>query len=112
MAKSKTNGQKTLHLVLKSQWFDKIESGEKTTEYRQCKAYWNKRLAGLDTTDGQVYMAFKSEFGHRFNSVVFHKGYTNRIMEFAIRSIHIITGQPNDLGLFQCWAIDLGQRIQ
>ena len=110
--KSKEKAPKTLHLVLKSQWFDKIESGEKTTEYRQCKAYWNKRLAGLDTTDGQVYMAFKSEFRHRFKSVVFHKGYTSQIMEFAIRPIHIITGQPNDLGLFQCWAIDLGQRIQ
>ena len=110
--KSKAKTPKTLHLVLKSQWFDKIESGEKKTEYRQCKNYWNKRLAGIEISDGQVVMGFDSNFAHRFSSVVFHKGYTNRIMEFAIYRIHVITGQPNDLGLFQCWAIDLGQRIQ
>lgn len=110
--KSKANSPKTLHLVLKSKWFDKIESGEKTTEYRQCKNYWNKRLAGIEIPDGQVVMGFNGDFSRRFSSVVFHKGYTNRIMEFAIYRIHVITGQPNDLGLFQCWAIDLGQRIQ
>ena len=34
----------TLHLVLKHHWFDKIVSGEKTSEYRECSDYWNKRL--------------------------------------------------------------------
>ena len=36
---------KTLHLVLKHHWFDKIVSGEKSSEYRECSDYWNKRLA-------------------------------------------------------------------
>ena len=29
---------------LKKQWFDKIKSGEKTHEYRECKPYWKKRI--------------------------------------------------------------------
>lgn len=103
---------KTLHLVLKSKWFDKIASGEKTSEYRECKPYWNKRLAGLDTENGRIYMILNSDFARRFSSVVFHKGYTGNTMEFAIRKIHIITGQKNDLGAFQCWEIKLGERLK
>jgi Zn/Cd-binding protein ZinT len=34
----------TLYFVLKGEWFDKIESGEKTHEYRQAKQYWAKRI--------------------------------------------------------------------
>ena len=30
---------------LKKEWFDKIKSGEKTHEYRECKPYWTKRLS-------------------------------------------------------------------
>ena len=29
---------------LKKEWFDKIKSGEKTHEYRECKPYWQKRI--------------------------------------------------------------------
>lgn len=35
---------KKLHLVLKHKWYNKIESGEKTSEYRECKPYWNNSL--------------------------------------------------------------------
>lgn len=34
----------TLSFVLKGEWFDKIERGEKTHEYRQAKQYWAKRI--------------------------------------------------------------------
>ena len=37
---------KTLHLVLTQYWYSKIESGEKTSEYRACSEYWNKRFCG------------------------------------------------------------------
>jgi hypothetical protein len=83
---------KTLHLVLKSKWFDKIASGEKTSEYRECKPYWNGRLAV------------------KYDTVVFHKGYTATTMEFEIKSIGITTS-PNDLEINRCWEIKLGQRI-
>lgn len=29
---------------LKKEWYEKIKSGEKTVEYRECKPYWYKRL--------------------------------------------------------------------
>lgn len=29
---------------LKKQWYEKIKSGEKTVEYRDCKHYWTKRI--------------------------------------------------------------------
>ena len=35
-----------LILHLKYKYYDMILSGEKTTEYRECKPYWIKRLEG------------------------------------------------------------------
>ena len=34
----------TLYLPLKKEWFEKIESGEKTVEYREFEGYWIRRL--------------------------------------------------------------------
>jgi hypothetical protein len=34
----------TLKIVIKKEWFDKIKSGEKTTEYREKKPFWDSRL--------------------------------------------------------------------
>ena len=104
--------QGSLHLVLKSKWYDKIASGEKTSEYRELKPYWTKRLTGLTTHDNRAYMGLSGNWASRFTSVIFHKGYTNETMEFGIREISILTGKPNDLGVFQCWEIKLGQRIK
>lgn len=38
---------KILHLTLKKKWFDLIQSGEKTEEYREIKPYWEKRFEGV-----------------------------------------------------------------
>ena len=35
---------KILHLPLKAQWYNMIESGEKTEEYRMITTYWYQRL--------------------------------------------------------------------
>ena len=35
---------KTLHLPLKKEWYNMIESGIKTEEYREVKPYWEKRM--------------------------------------------------------------------
>lgn len=103
---------KTLHLVLKSKWYDKIASGEKTSEYRECKPYWNKRFmpdgdyrAGLDP------VAFEYCIAGKYDSVVFHRGYTSETMEFSVYVIQI-TKNKNDLGLPACWEIKLGKRIE
>lgn len=38
---------KILHLTLKKKWFDMIDSGEKTEEYREVKPFWSKRFTLL-----------------------------------------------------------------
>ena len=81
---------KTLHLVLMGCWYDKIESGEKTSEYRKCTPYWNRRFEN-----------------NKYDRVIFHRGYTNTTMMFEIKSI-AITHAKNDLNLPQCWEIKLG----
>ena len=80
-----------LHLVLKNCWFDKIVSGEKTSEYRECSEYWNKRLTNK-----------------QYDKVVFHKGYTKTTATYKIVSIGITT-TPNDLKLARCWEIRLNK---
>lgn len=108
--KSKENTPKTLHLVLKSKWYDKIASGEKTSEYRECSKYWNKRFVGYDFDTTEAYPICVNRDVKHYDTVVFHKGYTNNTMEFEIKSIGITT-EPNDLEINRCWEIKLGQRI-
>lgn len=78
-----------LHLVLKHSWYHKIVSGEKTSEYRECSDYWNRRLTNK-----------------HYDTVIFHKGYTNTTATYKIISIGITT-KPNDLGVDKCWEIKL-----
>jgi len=56
---------KTCHLVLKHKWYDLIEKGEKTVEYRDDTPYWRARILGCDR-------------------VTFHRGYTKTTMTFEI----------------------------
>jgi hypothetical protein len=82
-----------LSLVLKHKWYDLIESGEKTSEYRDIKPYWDKRLA------------------KHYDTVTFQRGYTSTKLKFEIISISI-TNQPTDLGSDKpYYEIKLGKRI-
>lgn len=98
--------KKTLHLVLKSKWYDKIATGEKTSEYRECKSYWNKRFSG----NKDLIDCFDDDYC-RYNKVIFHRGYTAETMEFEVKNI-FVTAQSNDLNLPYCWEIKLGDRIK
>lgn len=102
---------KTLHLVLKSKWYDKIASGEKTSEYRACSKYWNKRFVGYDFDTTEAYPICVNRNVKHYDTVVFHKGYTNNTMEFEIKHIHWTNDGKNDLHLMDVWEIKLGQRI-
>lgn len=86
---------KILHLPMMYEWFDKIASGEKTTEYRQCSDHWNY----LFTTK-------------HYDLVRFQRGFYKKpaTMLFKIKQIHKWRG-ANDLNLAEVWAIDLGERI-
>lgn len=92
---------KKLHLVLAGRWYDKIAQGDKTSEYRECKPYWNDRL-------GHVARDIDSDVRY---SVVFHRGYTARTMEFVIDSVAVTTAK-NDLNLQRVWEIKLGMRVK
>lgn len=66
----------TLHLILKTHWFNMIEQGNKREEYRENKPYWSKRL-----------------FSHQYTHVCFHRAYTNETMTYKIESISIGRGR-------------------
>lgn len=88
---------KELHLILKHKWYDMIASGEKTEEYREIKRYYEKKF-------------YNNDYTH----VVFHKGYTNTTMKYAINSLTIGYGQPK-WGAEpnkQHYIIKLGKRIK
>lgn len=86
-----------LNLVLTYHWFDEIESGRKTHEYRRCSPYWNnvmeKRRENID-------------------SVVFHRGYTAYIIKKEVKSITIVDGKNTDLHINEkVYDIELGEKL-
>ncbi len=56
--------EKTLQLTLMKGWFDQIEAGTKTVEYREIKPYWTKRLVLPNGNPKQ------------YDSVFFRNGYS------------------------------------
>lgn len=86
---------KDLFLILKKPWFEKIESGEKTHEYRQVKDFWINRLEGRN-----------------YETVTFQLGMKkNKRLKFEIISISINNNPNNDLGIVPVYDISLGRRI-
>lgn len=95
-----------LHLPLKSEWYNLIESGTKTEEYREIKPYWIKRLCTKETISklnvdsisndrkalmtlyGMNIIQFKN-----FNKVKFTYGYTKKSMTFEVINITIGKGR-------------------
>lgn len=108
---------KTLKLTLKKEWFDLINSGEKTEEYREIKEYWVKRLVWIfREMDYLAYDEMLSDLKNplerhhslselekfwliemgTFNKVEFKNGYAKTaptiVCEF--KGIEIRTGNP------------------
>ena len=82
-----------LHLVLKHIWFEKIKSGKKTSEYRACTDYWNKRFIPVVNGNRPIW-----------KYVIFHDGYTNKTIKRKLISIQI-TNAANDLNLPRVWEL-------
>ncbi len=114
---------KTLHLILKAQWYDMIESGEKKEEYREIKPYWEKRLLNYDAIRKnyreiavrKLFFGFDAckEYPRGYDEVCFHYGYTSRKMTFRIESIRFGTGKTEwgaEEGK-QYFVIKLGERV-
>lgn len=68
-----------LELVLKGEWYDMIESGEKPEEYRDLSNYWISRIWHKKSLIGAVR---------------FHRGYTNTTMTFEVTGITAGRGNP------------------
>lgn len=104
-----------LHLPLKAQWYEMIESGTKTEEYREIKPYWLKRLfqtidmghnhyEKIDDDCADFYtknidlLKIDTHLGgfqlKDYTHVKFSYGYTRRTMTFEIESITIGKGNP------------------
>lgn len=120
-----------LHLILKSKWFDMIESGKKTEEYRDFTPYWSNRLInkyGKDYWEGifkhnsieQLSVIWKDGmpgiFGlngiRNYDIVRFHRGYTNRTIDFKYNGLTIGKGK-SELGApkEKVFIIKLGERL-
>ena len=98
---------KTLCLPLKKEWYEMIESGVKTEEYREIKPYWVTRLAHcykwcslnvVNYLDRCIKCSNNENFnkisGMNYTHVKFSYGYTKRTMIFEIDSITIGKGKP------------------
>lgn len=107
---------KVLHLTLKKKWFDMIESGVKTDEYRDIKNYWMARLLtphrGIEATKFPWAIGF---YAGTFNAVEFRNGYsrTARKMLFKTTGIRVDFGKEEwgaEPGK-KYFVIKLGERI-
>ena len=106
----------TLHLVLIGKWYDMIESGEKTEEYRETKQYWIKRILEGSTAKKPELNSIPRQISKqsKYERVCFHRGYTNRTMIFVIEEISVGIGKapwgaPEDKEVI---IIKLGSKIR
>ena len=113
---------KTLHLPLKAQWYEMIESGVKTEEYREIKPYWIKRLCDdwvsrdrfIDCMNNCCINCIQTKLYnlYKYDAVKFSYGYTKRTMTFEIESITIGKGNPEwGAPTEEVFIIKLGKRV-
>lgn len=91
--------------VLKRKWFEKIASGEKKIEFRECKRFWNSRIMieGADLIpidDGYLVRNTVKE-------CMMTNGYTADKLFADIEKIEIWATKKNDLGTNPVYAIYL-----
>lgn len=98
--------ENVLHLPLKAEWYNLIESGIKTEEYREIKPFWIKRLCTKETisklnidliaSDRKALLTLYGMNIFRFkdyDKVKFSYGYTKKTMTFEIINISIGKGK-------------------
>lgn len=91
---------KILDLPLKKEWYEMIESGIKTEEYREVKEYWIKRLCAdadrlFSCADCDSMLFCRDCFRpYNYTHVRFRYGYTKRTITREIESISIGYGKP------------------
>lgn len=124
----KRNPNKVLHLPLKKEWYEMIESGVKTEEYREIKPHWIKRFfvhtdgRRINNSDaeylarnlGELFFAvYEGIIKHiNYTHVTFSYGYTKRTMTFEIQTIRTGKGRA-DWGApdEHVFIVELGKRV-
>ena len=125
--------KKILFLPLKKKWYEMIESGVKTEEYRELKEHWIKRLFKVIDLHHTHYeqicgecarfyannvelMKMDFEIGgfqpKDFTHIKFSYGYTKRTMTFKCKGIRIGKGRlewgaPDK----EVFIIELGEKL-
>lgn len=84
----------TLCLHLKKQWYEMIDRGEKTEEYREIKPYWEKRLWCPYMQEGYCGNKCKGCKNMIYELVEFFLGFTHKTMVFEIEDLNIGSGKP------------------
>lgn len=85
---------------LKKKWYEKIQSGEKTVEYREVKPYWTARIRheiarSIDKKDLQSNRVYYIPC----QTCVLRLGYTKQYMTATITKIEIVDGKNTDLAI-------------
>ena len=78
-----------IHATLTYQWFDKINAGRKTAEFRRITPYWEKKLSNIKPGD----------------CIVFHHGYSDKTIRRWILYVRKIVGwdlPPDEYNFFKC----------
>lgn len=106
---------KVLDLVLKHQWYDMIDRGEKKEEYREDKAYWIKRLTDLNSD----FVPFSYRYHYEqipfreYTHVRFHRAYTNTTMLFKLKGMDYGFGNSSwGAPDHEVFILKLGERIK
>jgi hypothetical protein len=78
---------KTLVIVIKSEYFDMIARGEKTTEYREVTPFWTSRLYDKE---GKKRQYDRIEFINGYNAdarrmITEYNGFTKRGSKYNIQ---------------------------
>lgn len=70
---------------MKKEWFEKIERGEKTVEYREMTGYWSKRFANFVINSNESRL------------IQFRLGYTQKTLLAEVTEIEPMMGNDTDL---------------
>ncbi len=122
----------TLHLILKKEWYELIDCGDKTEEYRELSPHWIVRLLAWfflinphTIVDERITMEEARTIAEEgvdaypgvlipkdYGTVCFSCGYTKRRMTFECKGISLGRGRPEwGAPNHETFIIKLGKRL-
>lgn len=90
--------KKPLYLVMQSIWFNAIENGSKTDEYRDGTNFYKSRLCNVDKKTGKI-ISFKN-----YRTVILQEGYHPRARRMVV--------EINGVTLRRDFTIHLGEILE